>query len=1241
MEVVSKLPPLPGIAQGDAVTGGITNTPATGSQAKLGCTNSPALLYRYTARILEIRNLATVAIDLPEALATLSAAQLQSDPEEEPEIVHAKPVYINKTTRFMLFLRDKLRKTTKVCVFDPFTLLIHPISVNMHHRARSLSVSAPLSAGSGTTTEWEYSVVCFGFSGGRAMIGNLSIGVDGAQISALEKLSLEGHKSDVVSSLSCELPGDHGRSLVFLGLASGHVAVVEYLSYGINRKHVVGIVPIEKPELGPASLLSAKIISNSRVVLAVGHSASKTKHISESEGSVSAVAVHTISLKGDRRSPLRMDTALVSTAPIQIIVDDQYNSAREVCKRSFPDAEIADLAVVSTGSAVSQQNVYVAALANAMADGSAAGRGSAIDCISGAGNGSLSNVFNAWAVSGSTMKLSSFIFHDALSSGRAIGMQISGAAGQVDIVANKQVLYGDALVQDLVETDIGTVSGSGLHDDGLVDLGRYADLESKFVYSDHICNALMEQRRRMDGELFIDLLLRMAGAADSNASMEYPPKGPADICSFIRGICNSALDDLKQRCIVYYLMLDLSAPALVSESGIYTELGNDVTSQSEEAARYACVNFIPRHFEYLMRGYWLMDHAQTAAGISFLADPSVVADWAPKILRTAVSAGCYAEADVFLNSATALMQPRLEEQLSEAPVIMEVLLHCDFDRAFFFQRLRSASPDLRDALLTQLFVFSLSPHARRHAVDRLSMLPLDATEESALERYCTLPDATAHVRDFLALYFVNRGRYAEAIRLFRQTAKLEASTAPGPAQKRKSEERLAMVQNLMLLLPAAQRWVIDELESLPSPEHGCVFEQHLASTLNQGKAEVESEALGPVGDRMAYKSGTAMEMEDAAWRNRQQAVPLSASKVSRQLVPVVGANGAPQNASQTLLRVLINQMAVTKPATLSRRTVASPERMRPSLLVSDEDSLMIGSDDLLATPRAKTGSAVTQTPWKTPFTSFPNRSMHASQSPLETSQSPSARLPNALGSAAARVPFSGPPSTPHTPAVAELSVASASRPAASSSRAGNGERGRDILAKAAAVDAPPSFLSKNDASSSSVEMDSGSLSPFAKIRQRTATLTKDQQSVPSTPKNLSAKQKATSGIESSAHRYNLRHRTGVSGEEAETVETAAHASGGDDDMVTSSNTADPPAAAKDKKKSKKTAGPDAQAKEGRKKRSSKSRAKKAKEASKNQSATAADQSSRSFERAVGKTAEDVSPRQSSRIRKRTEQQGKA
>ncbi|KAJ1817817.1 sulfite reductase [NADPH] flavoprotein component, partial [Coemansia sp. RSA 2598] len=768
MEAVSKLSPLPGAAPGESVSGGIASMHATGSPSTSGFAEGPSLLYRYTTRILEIRSLATISIDLSEALATLSSTQLESDPEEELEITH-------------------------------------------------------------------YSVVCFGFSGGRAMIGNLSIGVDGAQITAVEKVGLEGHKSDVVSSLSCKLPGSHDRSLVFLGLASGHVAVVEYFSYGINRKHVVGVVPVEDPRLGPASRLSAKLASNSRVVLAVGHSTANAALI-DSGSALSAAAVHMVSLKGDGRAPLSMDAALINAAPMQAFPDSQYGLDRGSRNFAVPEAEIVDLAVVEVGTKASQPVIYVAALANALVGSSGADRGAAIDGLSGAGTGAPSHLFNAWVLSRDSMKLSSALLHDATTSGPAIAMQISGAASLVDVVASKQVLFGDALAEGLPETD--AVADSAPHDGGLSELAKYIDFDKSFAYSDRVRSALMEQRRRMDGELFIDLLLQMAGAADNSASVVYPPKRPADVCSFIRGISSSALDDLKQRCIIYYLILDLSAPALVSDGGIYAESGRDATSQSELAARYACESFIPRHFEYLMRGYWLMDHAQTAVGISFLADSSVVADWAPKILRTAVSAGCYAEADAFLNSATALMQPRLDEQLSEAPVVMDVLLHCDFDRAFFFQRLHGVSSGLRDALLTQIFAFSLSSHAQRHAVDRLATLPLDAVEESALERYCTLPSAAAHARDFLALHFVNRGRYADAIRLFRQTARLETNvSSSSPMHKRKIEERLAMVQNLMLLLPAAQRWVIDELESLPSPESGTGIDETPVLAIGSAKAE--------------------------------------------------------------------------------------------------------------------------------------------------------------------------------------------------------------------------------------------------------------------------------------------------------------------------------------------------------------------------------------------------------------------
>ncbi|KAJ1888850.1 hypothetical protein LPJ66_008357 [Kickxella alabastrina] len=691
----------------------------------------------------------------------------------------------------------------------------------------------------------------------------------------------------------------------------------------------------------------------------------------------------------------------------------------------------------------------------------------------------------------------------------------------------------------------------------------------------------------------------MAGATGGDAASTYPPRSFTEMRAFVERIGASDLDDLKQHCIAYYLLLDLSAAVLVSSHDVYVESDIDPTTLSKAAAKYAADKFIPCHFEYLMRGYWLMDHSQTVVGVSYLADPCVIADWAPKVLRTTVAAGYHLDAARFLNSATALMQPRLEELPSEAPVVMDVFLHCDFDRAFSFQRHISSFLELRQALLTQLFAFALSPRARRSTVDRLAMLPFDDTEEAALETYCLLPETAAHARDFLALHYVNRGRYAEAIRLFRATAKTDDGQHLTAVQKRKRDERLAMAQNLILLLPAAQRWVIEELESI------------------NGETATTAGSEGS-----AHGSGSALTL-----RRGLSSVPLSASKTARQLRPVVSAHGAAQSASHPLLRVLIKQMTVVKPTSDDDD--------------DDDDSSMSVPETQPETPKAKrdpASSTMAKSMWSTPMTSFPDRTLRSPASRSSAAFSPRANTANARSvtplhsastprSGVQRVPFSGPPTTPRTDNVLDM-FADMTSTVSGNWAAANQNAGNNILAKASAAieslsPSPSHSLARRTSGgfvSGSGSAISTSRSPFAKARLMSIN------SNGSSDNNNNG---------NSSHRYSPIEEQPRDESGTIVSTTAAHS--------VSLGLTDTNSGAKD-------GSGDAPAKGNRKKRGSKSRTKRPKPVSlypaaddtvvvgDSESITASSKASaRNYERSVCQSAEPeaVAPKQLSRVRKRT------
>ncbi|KAI8321417.1 hypothetical protein GQ54DRAFT_261777 [Martensiomyces pterosporus] len=963
MDVSADIAPLHGTAAAaaapsEAVSGGIALGLWTSTSADM------ALLYRYNSRLLEIRNMAIPAPELPEALATLSTTQLQTSYGEELEISLVTSAVLNDTVHFLVYVCDAVSEAGKLYAFNPFSLAIYPIPAGLPNNICSLGVSAPFCAGSGSTTEWEFSVACFGMPGGKVLIGSLTIGQDGSQLTAIESCHLDTPESKVTKVFMQPMPGADGRVLAFLGLTTGQIIALEYSAFRTQRARIVGAIS-SGGSLGPVAQITALAIDERRVALCAGHNPGTQ------EGSAAAVSAHLVSLNSGERSEPSLHTAHIGVASFQAPHLDEDSAAQDARAKLLASASVVDMAMrdmrSSIDSAEGPQGIIVSALASA----------GAVTC----------GVLCTWSIEAQSLVLAGSVSQIATPPEQMLGMRIAGKSAQVEVVTSKHILVCDALDERFRQPP-SLSCGIGLP----LDASGYAGSASRFAYQPRIRSALAEQRRRMDGELFIDLLLRMAGVAGVGSASAYPPRTPAEQRTLVERIGSSDLDDLKQHCIVYYLLLDLDESAIPNST----------------AVAYARDMLVPRHFEYLMRGYWLMDHGQTAAGVSYLADPSVIADWAPKILRTAAASGLYREARRLLSSATAMMQPKLTAQPEESSVVMDVLLHCDLGEAFAFQRQKASIPELRHSLLAQLFAFALSPNVRRSVIDQLATLPFDDDEEVALESHCLHPDTPPHARDFLALYYVNRGRYVEAIRVFQDIAKSEASRPSNEAQRRKRAERSAMVKNLMMLLPTAQRCVVDELDSAPTADSAAL--------------------LGSLQAWMSTAACQAMLSPNA---------PLSASKASRQLRPVVGVHGNQHGPSHALVRVLMRQMAATKPADGALR---------------DES------------PTRTAATAAAQSNTLTLAASSPRSRMH--------------------------VPFSGPPSTPRQNAAATAAATATttsysetpSRNAASSSSNAGQTPGRSVLAKApSAADTP--LINKRVPGGFPLG-DSPSRSPFERARQK-------------------------------------------------------------------------------------------------------------------------------------------------------------
>ncbi|KAJ2452689.1 hypothetical protein EV183_002748 [Coemansia sp. RSA 2336] len=848
MDLAASIAQLPGVASHESVCGGLASKQTETHNADV------CLLFRFTAHLLEVRNLAIPSLESAEALATLSTSQLYSNTVEDLEISLVQPVVLNDTLHLLVFARETLSETGRLYAFNPFTLSVFRVAARVPYHVHALCLSNAILAGQGSSTEWEFAVVCFGLGAGRIMLGNLNISSDGSQLTAMKKFSVDEKHGKVLCAHTQERPDSEGRVLVVLGMESGCIAVLEYEPFAGGRITLVH-TSADAAQLGPISRVTLARVDKKHLILCAGHQ--------------TGVALHSV----------KLGTAI----HVEFVAAQQIYSDNTV-----EDVNVVDLHILDASD---EQATTIAMLSTTGSVGKVEQRGRARVNKQRSTATTLpsdSSTFVAWVFDKQSASLREVVRQ--ATADVALGMHISGCAQQVEVVTSRKLLLGATLAPqpalDLETDELAWLNAS-----------------NSFAYAASVRQATLAQRKRMDGELFIDLLLHMAGTRRS----AYPPRTAADQRALVARVTDSDLDPMKQQCILYYLALDTGSGALVVDKE-YVEQDTDA-SQNEVADQYVQDVRLPRHFTYLMRGYWLMDHAQVTAGIPYLADPSVVADWAFKILNCA-AAEHPAAALVFLDSATALLPPRLGSQPTEAPLVMSVLLRSDLNRAFSFQRQYATQPELRQTLLAQLFEFALSVNSRRSIADRLATLPFDGVEEHALAAHCLDEGAAAYARDFLALHYVNCGRYAEAIRLFRAAdMQTEGTGALDAIQRKKRDERRAMVRNLAMLLPDAQRDAVEELDAEP--------QQSLTSR------------AAPIS---------------------VPSVPLSATKSVRlNSRAVVGVRGTP---SHPLLRVLMRQMAVEK---------------------HDEEDASKADVPSTPEPASRTASGTNQasTPWKTPMSSLP------------------------------------------------------------------------------------------------------------------------------------------------------------------------------------------------------------------------------------------------------------------------------
>ncbi|KAK9453940.1 nuclear pore complex assembly-domain-containing protein [Dipodascopsis uninucleata] len=136
--------------------------------------------------------------------------------------------------------------------------------------------------------------------------------------------------------------------------------------------------------------------------------------------------------------------------------------------------------------------------------------------------------------------------------------------------------------------------------------------ENRFPYSAQFRNHLQEQRSKLEGRLFFDVLSSMI-ASVHNVQNLYPPRDLKDLHDLYLEIANSQSDILKKHCLLYYILKDYDL---------------------RTADDYASDTLIPEGHRMLIDGVYALDRFMFSDAFNYLTHPTCHLQLTEKVLWT-------------------------------------------------------------------------------------------------------------------------------------------------------------------------------------------------------------------------------------------------------------------------------------------------------------------------------------------------------------------------------------------------------------------------------------------------------------------------------------------------------------------------------------------------------------------------------------------------------------------------------
>ncbi|KAG0273829.1 hypothetical protein BGZ95_010360 [Linnemannia exigua] len=350
--------------------------------------------------------------------------------------------------------------------------------------------------------------------------------------------------------------------------------------------------------------------------------------------------------------------------------------------------------------------------------------------------------------------------------------------------------------------------------------------KARFTYSSSELREIEQRRKQLGGKLFYDRLLEFVNV---KTGILYPPKDHGQQRNLWTNIyVYGNLESDNRNCLAYYLLKDQHG---------------DVSEQFLREYR------IPPKFVDLINGFWALDHFDFKTAVLYLSRPGLTVDWIEDVVEVIAQHGSPQLARQFIVAADL---DYTSDNFIETK--MKILIETDFAEAFYYQR----SPAVNDGhssttqdqsnrkkhLFTSLLDYCFLDMPNRKGIQALTQLTMNEAEEHMFIQYCDNHSGlTREVgQEFLIMYYVNRSRYMEAIRMHRKRLAVERekdeeeqfhraaidrrnSRQLGGDKKggagahsshnvslSKSQKRQVLIDQLIKVLPAPQRLIL-ELEN--------------------------------------------------------------------------------------------------------------------------------------------------------------------------------------------------------------------------------------------------------------------------------------------------------------------------------------------------------------------------------------------------------------------------------------------